>query len=192
MRLPLGPTFANIFMCYYEKLLLASCPPDFAPIFYRRYVDDCFLLFRNPSHADSFLSFLNSKHLNIKFTMEQEVNGKLPFLDVLVSIERGRLHASVYRKPSFSGLGTSFFSSVSRSLKLSAISSAIFRAYHVSSTYASFHFELEFIKNFFTENGFPIRIVDSFIRNFLDSKYMCPIKTLDVPTLKIFLHSPRW
>ena len=65
MGLPLGPTFANIFMCYYEKVWLASCPPNFAPIFYRRYVDDCFLLFRKPSHVDSFLRFLNSKHQSI-------------------------------------------------------------------------------------------------------------------------------
>ena len=72
MGLPLGPSFANIFMCYYEKLWLASCPSDFAPIFYRRYVDDCFLLFRDHSHADLFLSFLNSKHRSIKFTMEKE------------------------------------------------------------------------------------------------------------------------
>ena len=35
MGLPLGPTFANIFMCHYEKLWLASCPPEFAPMFYR-------------------------------------------------------------------------------------------------------------------------------------------------------------
>ena len=143
MGLPLGPTFANIFLCHYEKLWLNSCPPHFAPIFYRRYVDDCFLLFSSRSHADSFLTFLNSKHGNIKFTMETESNGQLPFLDVLVRKEGGRLHTSVYRKPSFSGLGTSFFSFISRSLKFSAISSAIFRAYHVSSTFSSFHLELE-------------------------------------------------
>ena len=33
MGLPLGPTFANIFMCHYEKIWLASCPPQFAPVF---------------------------------------------------------------------------------------------------------------------------------------------------------------
>ena len=122
--------------------------------------------------------------------MEKEINSQLPFLDVLVSRQGGRLHTSVYRKPSFSGLGTSFFSFISRSLKLSAISSAIFRAYHVSSTCASSHFELEYIKNFFTENGFPCRIVNSFIRSFLDSKYRCPIKTSDVPKLKKYFVLP--
>ena len=33
MGLPLGPTFANAFMCYHEKRWLESCPVDFAPTF---------------------------------------------------------------------------------------------------------------------------------------------------------------
>lgn len=190
MGLPLGPTFANIFMCHYEKQWLNSCPPDFAPVFYRRYVDDCFLLFKSHSHADSFLSFLNSKHPNIKYTMEAESNEQLPFLDVLIRKEGGKFHTSVYRKPSFSGLGTSFFSFISRSLKFSAISSAIFRGYHLSSTYSSFHFELQRIKQFFKENGFPLRIVDSFIHRFLDTKYNVLPKRFDVPKLEKTFCSP--
>ena len=190
MGLPLGPSFANIFMCYHEKQWLASCPPDFAPIYFRRYVDDCFVLFKDRSHADSFLSFLNSQHRNIKFTMERECNDKLPFLDVLVRREGGRLHTSVYRKPSFSGLGTSFFSFVSRSLKFSSISSALFRAYRLSSTYSSLHFELEFIKRFFQGNGFPLRVINTFIRKFLDSRYTRIPKTFDVPKLQRYFVIP--
>ena len=30
-------------------------------------------------------NYLNTKHANIKFTSEKEVNGSLPFLDVLIS-----------------------------------------------------------------------------------------------------------
>ena len=32
MGLPLGPSFANIFMCFYEKFWLHDCPYDFKPI----------------------------------------------------------------------------------------------------------------------------------------------------------------
>ena len=190
MGLPLGPSFANIFMCYHEKLWLASCPPEFAPIFYRRYVDDCFLLFRDKSHADLFLGFLNSKHQSIKFTMDSESDGKLAFLDVLVRKEGDRLHTSVYRKPTFSGLGTSFFSFISRSLKFSAISSSLFRAYRLSSTYSSLHTELEFIKRFFRDNGFPMKIVYSFLHKFLDLQYVRPIRTFDVPKLQRYFVLP--
>ena len=190
MGLPLGPSFANIFMCYHEKRWLSSCPQQFAPVFYRRYVDDCFLLFRDRSHADSFLTFLNSKHGNIKFTMEKESDGKLPFLDVLVRCEGGRLHTSVYRKPSFSGLGTSFFSFISKSLKFSSISSALFRAYRISSTYPALHSELEFVKRFFKDNGYPLGILHAFIRKFLDLQFVKSPRTFDVPRLQKYFAFP--
>ena len=122
--------------------------------------------------------------------MEKESDSKLPFLDVLVRKEGGRLHTSVYRKPSFSGLGTSFFSFISRSFKFCAISSALFRAYRLSSTYSSLHSELEFMKKFFRDNGFPLRIVHSFIRKFLDFQYLRPPRTFDVPKLQRYFVIP--
>ena len=78
---PLGPTMANIFMCYFEKNLLSKCPPEFKPVFYRRYVDDTFVLFEKEEHLLLFKTFLNSCHPNIKFTHEKEVNHSIPFLD---------------------------------------------------------------------------------------------------------------
>ena len=46
MGSPLGPLFANIFLSFrHEKSWLADCPSVFKPIFYHRYVDDCFLIF---------------------------------------------------------------------------------------------------------------------------------------------------
>ena len=44
MGSPLGPTLANAFMCHMERKWLQECPVDFKPVFYRRYVDDCFLI----------------------------------------------------------------------------------------------------------------------------------------------------
>ena len=43
----LGPTYANIFLCVHELLLLEKFQSEFRPVTYRRYVDDTFLLFRN-------------------------------------------------------------------------------------------------------------------------------------------------
>ena len=40
---PLGPTFANIFLCHHENNWLENCLELFKPKFYRRYVDDLFL-----------------------------------------------------------------------------------------------------------------------------------------------------
>ena len=76
MRSPLGPTLANLFMSYHEQIWLDECPMEFKPKFYRRYVDDIFILGGNIEHIVKFKEYLNSKHQNIIFTSELECNGK--------------------------------------------------------------------------------------------------------------------
>ena len=85
MGSPLGPSLANAFLAHYEQIWLNDCPDEFKPVYYKRYVDDIFVLFQSPHHLEKFNEYLNTKHANIKFTSEKEVNGSLPFLDVLIS-----------------------------------------------------------------------------------------------------------
>ena len=47
MGSPLGPLFAKIFLSFHERTWLADCPHTFKPMFYTRYVDDCFLIFQS-------------------------------------------------------------------------------------------------------------------------------------------------
>ena len=65
---------------------------------YHQYVDDSICLFNSEQDADEFLKFLNTQHPNIKFTFEKEKDGKLAFLDVLISETDQNLCTSVYRK----------------------------------------------------------------------------------------------
>ena len=44
MGSPLGPSLANAFLSYHEKYWLKNSPQGFKPVFYRRYVDDIFIL----------------------------------------------------------------------------------------------------------------------------------------------------
>ena len=60
----LGSVFANIFLSFHERTWLADCSHTFKPMFYRRYVDDCFLIFQSKEQVIPFLDYLNSKHLN--------------------------------------------------------------------------------------------------------------------------------
>ena len=84
MASPLGPTLANIFFCYYESNWLKDCLKNFKPIYYKRYVDDIFVLFKKPEHVQFFLEYINKKHKNIKFSIETELNRSLSFLDVKI------------------------------------------------------------------------------------------------------------
>ena len=83
MGSPLAPILANLFMGYHEKSWLENYKDSKISI-YRRYVDDIFCLFDNEHDAMLFFDYINAQHPNIKFTHEKQLNGKLPFLDVLV------------------------------------------------------------------------------------------------------------
>ena len=75
---------------------MQECPASFnKPLYYRKYVDDTFLIFKDDTHIPLFLKYLNSKHKNIIFTHEIENNGSIPFLVVLCS-ELGMVQLSQY------------------------------------------------------------------------------------------------
>ena len=80
MASPLGPALANIFMWSLESKWLRDCPNDFKPVCYRRYIHDIFVPFSSPDHADKFREYLSFKHPNIKFSIEKDEDGCLPFL----------------------------------------------------------------------------------------------------------------
>jgi hypothetical protein len=190
MGLPLGPTFANIFMCYHEKIWLADCPEPFRPTFYRRYIDDTFILFRHNSHAQLFLDYLNSKHTCIKFTMECEQNSSLAFLDCKISRNTDRFESSVFRKSTFTGLGTSYFSFCSDKFKINGIKTLLSRAYKICSNYPSLHNEFTFLKSFFHNNGFPYPVIESCVRNFLIGKFSLTPVPATVNKQKYFISLP--
>ena len=77
---PLGPALANIFLCHHKSNWLKDCLKDFKPVYYKRYVDDIFVLFNKPEHAQFFREYLNKKHKNMKFSIETKTNGHFPFL----------------------------------------------------------------------------------------------------------------
>ena len=103
MGSPLGPTLANSFLCYHEKRWLDKRLEEFKPVFYWRYVDNIFVLFRKKERFKLFLNYFNWCHKNIKFISEKETNNK-SFLDIEKSRDKNQFITSVYRKPAFNGV----------------------------------------------------------------------------------------
>ena len=96
MGSPLGPILTNIFLLYHEENWLNKCPIEFKPSFYRRYVDNMFVLFESPEAAHSFREYMSSKHQNINFTVEQENIGSLLFLGVKICRKNGKFVTRVH------------------------------------------------------------------------------------------------
>ena len=102
-------------MGYHEKDSIEKAQVA-KPTFYKRYVDDIFAVFESELDAETFHTYLNTKHKNIKFTYEKQIENKLPFLDILIS-NNENLQTSVFHEKTDTGLLLHYFSFVPDSYK---------------------------------------------------------------------------
>ena len=169
MGSPLGPTLANIFLCYHESNWLKDCPKDFKPVYYKRYVDDIFVLFNKPEHAQFFLEYMNKKHKNMKFSIETEINGSLSFLDVKIFRENDKFVTSVFRKETFSGVYTNFISFIPLEYKFGLVHTLLNRCFNLSSDFLKFHHEVDKLKKILSKNAHPQKFIDNCIQKFVNN-----------------------
>ena len=108
MGSPLGPGLANVFMSSFENKWLKDCPHGLKPVFYRRYVNDIFVLFFFLDQAEKFKKCLSSKHPNINFSLEKENDGRMCCLEINIFSEKGKVVTNIYRKKTFSDVYTNF------------------------------------------------------------------------------------
>ena len=130
MGSPLGPILANIFVGAMENRLFESTK---RPNMYVRYMDDVFAVFDSESERDSFLVALNSLHDSLKFTVEYEIDRKLPYLDVLVHRTPEKFTTSVYRKRTFTGNYIRWSSFCTKRRKVNLIACLVHRAIKICS-----------------------------------------------------------
>ena len=166
MGSPLGPTLANAFLCYHEQQWIDNCPIAYKPVYYKRYVDDIFVLLPDSSCLPSFKEYLNTKHPNMNFTSEEEADNQLPFLDVFVKRDQSTFVTSVYRKPTFSGVYTHYTSYLPDVYKESLVSTLLYRAYRICANWNEIHKETVHIKHLMMKNGYSDNLLDRLISAF--------------------------
>ena len=190
MGSPLGPALANAFLAHHETVWLEECPLSFAPIFFARYVDDIFVLIRSSEHIVKLAEYFSGRHPNIKFTYELENNNTLPFLDVNVYRDASQFSTSVHRKMTFSGVYTHFRSFMPETYKRGLVSTLLYRAYMINSSFSSLHKEIEILKNIFSKNGYPSKFVDKCIATFFNKLHEKKVIVHTVPKLDLMVVLP--
>ena len=177
-------------MCHLEEQFLDQCPNNFKPVFYKRYVDDTFVLFKDNSHAALFLNYISDFHANIKFTMDTEMDDQLPFLDILVSRSDGNFVTGIFRKSTFTGLGLNFFSHCSFGFKLNSCRTLLHRAYSLCSNWSKFHLEISMLSTYFRKNCYPSHIFDNLTKKFLDNIFHPKLPSYNVPKKLVYVSLP--
>ena len=95
---PFSPVIANIYMEHFEDTALRTAPLQ--PTHWLRYVCDTFVIWpQGQDELQRFHDHINQQHPNIQFTIEEEREGKLTFLDVVITRSPDGLSTSMYCKP---------------------------------------------------------------------------------------------
>ena len=93
MRSPLS---ANIYMEHFKQVALDSAP--LCQKLWLCYIADTFVIWPQNKTSLALFTHLNGTREPIQFTMEQESEGQIPFLDVLVKRSGKWMSTSVCRK----------------------------------------------------------------------------------------------
>ena len=168
MGSPLCSALSNTFMCSFENIWLKDCPHSLYPFFYRRYLDDIFVLFSYLDQAEKFKKYFSSKHPNINFWLAKENDGRLSFLDINIFCEKEKFVTNVYRKKTLCGVYTNFNSFIPETYKIGLIKSLLFRCFNLCSDFVKFHHKISIIKSILYKNSYPRDFVDKCIKEFLN------------------------
>ncbi|KAK6763666.1 hypothetical protein RB195_024115 [Necator americanus] len=101
----LAPTLAISFMAKIEAPVL-----ELRPLFYSRYIDDCFVISATQAEMDEYYGLLNRQSEHIKLAREKPQDNWLPFLNIQVCISNGTYQTKWYRKPSNKNILVHFLS----------------------------------------------------------------------------------
>ena len=117
-----------------------------------RYVDDTF----TAVHKDEIDTFheLNRQNPHIQFTKETEENGKIPFLDCLVSRDENKLRTTIYRKPTHTDRLLDQSSYTPTSHKATTMQTLTRRAQLVYNSTDSLTDGTNYLNNVFSKNNY--------------------------------------
>ena len=97
---------------------------------------------------------------------------------------------SVYRKPTYTGLGLSWFSFCPDIYKVNSIKTLLNRAYSICSDYFLLHLEFEYLKKYFIDNNYSLNIFSKVLKDFLYEKRKVKLSKMNVPRMVQYIRLP--
>jgi hypothetical protein len=132
---PMGDAASPVQADFVLDFLLDECRKkfDFPIPLLKKYVDDLVLIV--PENKVKYIQeVFNDFHQNIKFTVEEEMNGEIPYLDMILKREAdGTIKTDWYMKPIASGRIINYLSSHPSAMKINTAKNLISRIAKLSS-----------------------------------------------------------
>ena len=153
MGTKVAPSLASIYMEDFEERFIYTHDP--APDFFIRFLDDCPIGWSHGREKfDEFVTYLNSCHKSIKFTAEVS-DTCVPFLDLNVHIEEGKIWTDLYCKPTDSHNYLHFTLAHPEHNKTSLSYSQYLRLKRICSRGEDFKKHCQMITFHFVRRGYP-------------------------------------
>jgi hypothetical protein len=162
-----APVLADLYMGKWEERLFELAFLSGGElVFAVRYMDDYLLAFRgSDDNLNHFLATLNGQEASIQVTHEMEDNGKIPFLDILITRTEEGFQTAVFRKPCNTNYAVPPSSFSDPAYRRAAIVADTTRAFRYCSTLVARRKELSFIHHKFQAYGYTA----AFIRRAMDA-----------------------
>jgi hypothetical protein len=156
MGSPISPIVAEL---YLQKLEMDLVKNNRDILFWRRYVDDTFAIVRTRKKT-FIMNRLNSYHPSIQFTIEEEKDGKLPFLDIMFYDKPDHsLGHHIHRKDTHTNHYLNYKSYHPQAHKYGVMDTLFTRAFRISDDDHLLN-ELKFTSQVLQENGYPKRVIE--------------------------------
>lgn len=172
---PLAPSLAEVYLQNLEKQFF-KCSIE--PIFFKRYVDDCFAVFENSKVSNDFFQFLNSLNVRIIFTKENYKNC-LHFLDTTITKSNNNFLVDWYRKTAASDRITPYTSYCHQSYIYNVVYNMFSRVDRICSEDKKIEARHR-VFSLLQKNGYPNDLIDK-IQNEVSNK-VCKNTTNDNDT----------
>ena len=150
-----------------------SAQPDLPPVneskakVFGRYVDDI-LRSAKINEIEQILTNSNSLHKNLEFTIEKLDNNRMPFLDMMVHLEDGKIQTSWYQKPTDTGLVLHYRALAPTTYKRNITEGTIHRILNATTSWMSFDDGLQKAIKIWENNQYPPQFYQPIIRKTMD------------------------
>ncbi|XP_036320425.1 uncharacterized protein LOC118734935 [Rhagoletis pomonella] len=168
---PTSAILMEVFMQNLEERYVEYLTSQLGATFYARYVDDIICLITKKNEGQ-ILEYLNKQHSNIKFTMEQEMQGKLNYLDLTIKINKSTnsLQYEIFRKPTATDIIIHNTSNHPHQHKKAAFRQMINRIERIPLTKEGYNKELNAIYAIAANNGYKRDLVEEIRREHKNKK----------------------